>query len=133
MSASSSPLGMSNSAPPTALRWFVTIGRLLLAAVFLFAAWTKMPWVQPPPLFGMQIDSYQILGPGMVMFVARTLPWFELAVGSLLLIGRPLRFATVLASLTVAGFFGLVVRTYAAGLEINCGCFGPGNASVRRQ
>ncbi len=85
-----------------------------------------MPWVQPPPLFGMQIDSYQLLGPGAVMFVARTLPWFELILGLFLLIGWPLRIITSLASLTLLGFFSLMVRTYAAGLEINCGCFGPG-------
>jgi uncharacterized membrane protein YphA (DoxX/SURF4 family) len=126
MSAPSSSMAVTNPMPSAALRWFVTIGRLLLAGVFLFAAWTKMPWVQPAPLFGMQIDSYRVLGPDMVMLVAHILPWFELAVGLLLLIGRPLRFATVIASLTVAGFFALVVRTYAAGLEINCGCFGPG-------
>ena len=125
MTASPS-IAISNFAPPPAFRWFVLIGRLFLAAVFLAAAWSKMPWVQPPPLFGMQIDSYQLLSSGAVMFVAHTLPWFELALGLLLLVGKPLRIVTSLATLTLAGFFGLMVRTYAAGLEINCGCFGPG-------
>jgi uncharacterized protein (TIGR03382 family) len=117
---------MTTSSPSPILRSLVLVGRLLFAGVFLFAAWTKMPWVQPPPLFGMQIDSYQLLGPGAVMFVARTLPWFELILGLFLLIGWPLRIITSLASLTLLGFFSLMVRTYAAGLEINCGCFGPG-------
>ncbi|HVB98103.1 MAG TPA: MauE/DoxX family redox-associated membrane protein, partial [Candidatus Dormibacteraeota bacterium] len=26
----------------------------------------------------------------------------------------------------IAAFFGIIVRTYFAGLQINCGCFGPG-------
>jgi uncharacterized membrane protein YphA (DoxX/SURF4 family) len=100
--------------------------RLLLAAIFLFAAYTKMPWKQPAALFAMTIDSYQILPPWAVMLVAKFLPWFELALGFFLLVGWPLRFATTLATLVLVGLFSVLARTYALGLEINCGCFGPG-------
>ena len=58
--------------------------------------------------------------------VARTLPWFELAIGVLLIAGIFLRSAAVATSLLLAVFFGLMVRAYAKGMEINCGCFGPG-------
>jgi hypothetical protein len=101
-------------------------GRLLLAAIFLFAAYTKMPWKQPAALFAMTIDSYQVLPPWAVILVAKILPWLELALGFFLLVGWPLRFVTTITTLVLAGLFALLARTYALGLEINCGCFGPG-------
>ncbi|MGP8243928.1 MAG: MauE/DoxX family redox-associated membrane protein [Bryobacteraceae bacterium] len=98
--------------------------RLLLGGIFIYAAWTKLhtPW----ELFAMSIDSYQILPLRAVEFVARTLPWFELAVGILLIAGIWLRGAAIATSLLLGVFFGLMVRAYATGQQINCGCFGPG-------
>jgi hypothetical protein len=37
-----------------------------------------------------------------------------------------LRYSTLATSIMLLGFFALMVRTYSLGLEINCGCFGPG-------
>jgi putative oxidoreductase len=108
------------------LRQVLLAARLVLAGVFLYAAYTKMPWKQPAAFFAMTIDSYQLLPPWAVMLTAKLLPWVELALGFFLLIGWPLRLVSTLATLLLGGFFTLTVRTYAMGLEINCGCFGPG-------
>ncbi len=96
--------------------------RVALGAIFVYAAWTKLrtPW----ELFAMSIDSYQLLPLKAVELVARTLPWFELAVGLLLMAGFWLRSAAAATALLLAVFFGLMVRAYAKGMEINCGCFG---------
>jgi uncharacterized membrane protein YphA (DoxX/SURF4 family) len=107
-------------------RTLLLLGRLALAAVFLFAGYAKLPLRQPAMLFAFTIDSYQLLPPWAVSLVAHTLPWFELALGLLLLVGWPLRPVATLASLLLLVFFGVMVRTYARGLEIDCGCFGPG-------
>jgi len=98
--------------------------RIALGAIFVYAAWTKLrtPW----ELFAMSIDSYQLLPLKAVELVARTLPWFELAVGLLLITGFWLRSAATATALLLAVFFGLMVRAYVKGMEINCGCFGPG-------
>ena len=98
--------------------------RVLLGAIFIYAAWTKLhtPW----ELFAISFDSYQILPLRAVEFVARTLPWFELAVGVLLIAGIWLRSAAIATTLLLAVFFGLMVRAYASGQQIDCGCFGPG-------
>jgi uncharacterized membrane protein YphA (DoxX/SURF4 family) len=125
MAAASYPAVISRTSSP-ALRWIVLIGRLLLGVVFLAAAWTKMPWRQPAVLFAMTIDSYRLLPFWGVNLVARGLPWLELAIGVLLLFGRQLRIVATVASIVMLVFFSLMVRTYALGLEINCGCFGPG-------
>jgi uncharacterized membrane protein YphA (DoxX/SURF4 family) len=124
--AATSYASAASHAPSPALRWIVLIGRIALAIIFLAAAWTKMPWRQPAVLFAMTIDSYRLLPFWGVNLVARGLPWLELAIGLALLIGRGVRTVTAIASLLLLGFFSLMVRTYALGLEINCGCFGPG-------
>ena len=104
------------------LRAVALVLRIALGAVFVYAAWTKLrtPW----ELFAMSIDSYQLLPLKAVELVARTLPWFELAVGLLLVAGFWLRSAAAATALLLAVFFALMVRAYAKGMEINCGCFG---------
>jgi uncharacterized membrane protein YphA (DoxX/SURF4 family) len=100
--------------------------RLIVGGVFLYAAWTKLPFNQPWQLFAMSIDSYQVLPLTMVEMVARTLPWVELAAGLMLVAGLWLRISAPLVSAMLLVFFALMVRAYAKGMEINCGCFGPG-------
>ena len=74
----------------------------------------------------MAIDSYQVLPLRAVEWVAKTLPWVELLIGILLIAGRWMRVSATGASLMLLVFFGLMIRAYAKGMEINCGCFGPG-------
>lgn len=107
----------------TILVWTI---RFALGAVFIYAAYIKLrePWM----LFAMSIDAYQVLPQWAVLTVARTLPWFELLLGLALLTGRLPRISSVAASALLAVFFGLMVRAYARGETIDCGCFGPGEA-----
>jgi len=99
--------------------------RVALGAVFVYAAWTKLR--QPWELFAMSIDAYKVLPDWAVVVVARTLPWAELAIGVALMAGRWLRVSAGAASLLLAVFFALMVRAYAKGMQINCGCFGLGD------
>jgi hypothetical protein len=61
-----------------------------------------------------------------VEILARTLPWFELLIGVLLIVGRWLRVSTLATSGLLLVFFGLMVRAHIKGMTIDCGCFGPG-------
>lgn len=99
--------------------------RLLMAAVFIYAAYTKLK--DSYLLFAMAIDAYQLLPEWAVMWVARLLPPFELVLGLVLLTGWQLRYATVAAAGLLGFFFVLLVYTYARGLTIDCGCFGAGD------
>lgn len=74
-------------------------------------------------LFATQVDSYQLLPPRGVNLIAHTLPFAEVALGFLLLLGWRLRIWATIVSLIMLGFFAAVVRSYAMGLQINCGCF----------
>jgi uncharacterized membrane protein YphA (DoxX/SURF4 family) len=104
--------------------------RIALGAVFVYAAWTKLrePW----ELFAMSIDAYKVLPYWAVLVVARTLPWAEMLIGLALMAGRWLRVSAAAASLLLLVFFGLMVRAYAKGMQIDCGCFGLGDAISTR-
>jgi uncharacterized membrane protein YphA (DoxX/SURF4 family) len=135
MNAIAEPMTTPRASRGEWVRILVTVGRLALAAVFLFAAYAKMrPQVSMPwsatsvetslSMFAMQVDSYQMLTPSQVIRVAHFLPPFELFLGLWLLSGVALRFSSLVTTLVLTGFFSLMVRTYALGLSINCGCFG---------
>src|SRR5258707_9834354 len=95
--------------------------RIALGAIFVYAAWTKLkdPWA----LFAMAIDSYQALPAWAVEWLARTLPWVELVIGALLILGRWKRISTAATPLLLLVFFSFIVRARMKGIEINCGCF----------
>jgi len=123
---------MMQSAPFNYRRLIIWVGRLVIAAIFTYAGLAKLiRWdLHPRPpmgiatsLFALQIDSYQMLPPWVVLEVARVLPWAEIAVGLLLLIGWRLRIWATLVTLIIGGFFVAVLRAYALHLDINCGCF----------
>jgi uncharacterized membrane protein YphA (DoxX/SURF4 family) len=84
-----------------------------------------MPWIS----FAAQIQAYKLswLSDEAVIFIARTLPWFEFILGVLLLIGVQLRWVGAAASLLLVFFFAALVRSYALGMNIDCGCFGTGD------
>jgi uncharacterized membrane protein YphA (DoxX/SURF4 family) len=123
---------MMQSSPFNLRRAIIWIGRFLLAGIFIYAGYAKivLPTMHPrPPIgvalsfFALQVDSYQILPSWGVKFVAHTLPFAEVALGLLLLIGWRFRIWATIVTLIMLGFFAAVVRSYALGLQINCGCF----------
>lgn len=100
--------------------------RVVLGAVFVYAAYTKLrqPWL----VFALSIDSYQLLPEWAVLTIARTLPWCELGLGLLLFSGLWLRYSAPAAASLLAVFFAVMIASYARGLGIDCGCFGVGEA-----
>jgi putative oxidoreductase len=128
---------MSETAPTSFGRIFLLLGRVGLATVFLVAAYAKlkpqagMQWSPASvktslAMFAMQVDSYQMLPVNAVNFVAHALPPFELFLGLWLFSGIVLRFSSLVTTLLLGGFFAVMLRTFALGLEVSCGCFGPG-------
>lgn len=128
---------MSESTSTQRGRVLLVLGRLVLAGIFLFASYAKlkpqghMAWSPASvrvslALFAMQVDSYQLLPTDIANLVAHLLPPFELLLGLWLLSGLALRLSSIVTALLLGGFFAVMVRSYMAGLEINCGCFGPG-------
>jgi uncharacterized membrane protein YphA (DoxX/SURF4 family) len=106
------------------IRWLRLVLRFTLAGVFLYAAWTKLrqPWL----MFALSIDAYQLLPEWAVLTTARVLPWLELAIGLLLLVGIWLRYVSILAAAILGVFFAIMLLSFGKGMGIDCGCFGVG-------
>jgi len=106
------------------LRGILLALRIILGAVFVYGGYVKLqaPWA----LFGMAIDSYHLVPLRYIEPLARTVPWFEVALGLLLIFGRFMRISTAALSLTLTIFFAAMLHAFLNHQEINCGCFGPG-------
>jgi uncharacterized membrane protein YphA (DoxX/SURF4 family) len=98
--------------------------RVLIGAVFIYAAYTKLrqSWL----LLALSIDSFQMLPEWAVFALARTLPWFELVLGVVLIAGIWLRHVSIVAAAILGLFFTVMVVSYFRGTGIDCGCFGVG-------
>lgn len=102
-----------------------TLARLGLAAVWLVSGAIK---AADPMQTWAAVHAYQVLPPAAVELVAAVLPWFELALGVLLLIGLGVRHIGAVSGLVLLAFMAGVTQAWARGLSIDCGCFGGGGA-----
>ena len=102
----------------------LTAARIALGVIFTYAAFLKvsMSWLT----FAASIDAYQLLPDWAVTPLAQLLPWFELALGLLLVSGFAVRWTGTAVTLLLGGFFTAMVQAHMKGLDIDCGCFGPG-------
>ena len=129
---------MMQSSPWNLRRAVIWIGRLLLGGIFIYAGYSKifLPNTNFWPLFILkfsitmnishfadQVAAFKMLPPWGVQFVANTLPFAEIILGLLLLIGWRLRIWAPVLTVIMLGFFGVVLRAYLLHMDINCGCF----------
>jgi uncharacterized membrane protein YphA (DoxX/SURF4 family) len=136
--AGSDRRSMMQSSPLTARRAVIWIGRLVLGTIFIYAGYSKLfyPNTNLWPFFVLkfsiavnitnfarQVDAFQLLSPAGVSFVAHTLPFAEIILGALVVIGWRLRIWATLLTAIMLGFFAVVLRAYLLHMDINCGCF----------
>ena len=130
---------MLQSAPFHYRRIIIWIGRLVLGAIFVYAGIAKLtmpnthlwPWFilrfsisTNLTMFQQQVESYKMLSPESAGLLAHTLPFVEILVGLMLLIGWRLKIWATVVTLIMIGFLGVVTRAYLLHMDINCGCFG---------
>ena len=101
--------------------WGYWTSRIILGAVFIFAATSK---ISSPQEFADSIAAYKILPFPAINLLALGLPLFEVVCGFLVLTGFFLRIGLlgVLGSLAV--FISALITVLIRGLSIDCGCFG---------
>jgi len=129
---------MMQSSPLNFRRAVIWMGRLLLGGIFIYAGYSKMflPNTNLWPYFilkfsislnlsnfATQVEAFKMLPPWGVQFVAHTLPFTEIVLGLLVLIGWRLRLWASLLTAIMFGFFFVVLRAYLLHMNINCGCF----------
>jgi uncharacterized membrane protein YphA (DoxX/SURF4 family) len=111
-------------------RALLLAGRLVLGGIFVYAAYAKLHFGGAWHLrdyhffFAMAINSYNMLPLAVVQWMARILPWLELALGTLLILGVGLRWVSSAITVLLLVFMAALTRAAMLGLEINCGCFG---------
>jgi uncharacterized membrane protein YphA (DoxX/SURF4 family) len=99
------------------------LARVVLAAVWLISGGLKA--VDPHQTY-LAVSAYDVLPAGAVGVVAAALPFVEIALGVLLLVGFGTRPAAVASALLLLAFIAGVAQAWARGLSIDCGCFGGG-------
>ncbi|MDX9910236.1 MAG: MauE/DoxX family redox-associated membrane protein [Phycisphaerales bacterium] len=119
---------MSTSAPTAARRVPGPIEstamlalRVLLAALFGFAAWVKL---RDPQYFLTSVKGFRLIPEIMQVQVTYLVPWIEAACAVLLLLGLWTRAAAVVLSLAIVGFIAGLFEVVQAGRSVECGCFG---------
>ena len=69
------------------------------------------------------IYNYRMVPAGLVNALALVLPWIEVVVGILLIVGAWRREAALVATLLLLVFLGAIGWNLARGHAIDCGCF----------
>ena len=74
----------------------------------------------------MAVRSYELLPIPVANFLGLTLPFFEVVIGLLLIVGAATRVVAALGGFTMFIFIIAIAQAWARGLNIDCGCFGGG-------
>ena len=99
--------------------------RLILGVVLIIAGAVKIP---NPQLSSRAVQAYEILPYDLAGTVGIVLPYIEVFVGVLLVLGIFTRFAAIISTLLMIAFVIGISQAWARGLQIDCGCFGGGGA-----
>jgi uncharacterized membrane protein YphA (DoxX/SURF4 family) len=117
------------AAPPAGGRWAAIqpwlslVVRLAMAAILVFAA---IPKLQDIDQSVRAVRAYRLLPEAVVPFVGTALPFLELVLAALLLVGVFTRLAAFIWLGMMAAFLVGVIWVWAKGYSIDCGCFGGG-------
>ncbi|WP_392541952.1 MauE/DoxX family redox-associated membrane protein [Oryzobacter telluris] len=99
------------------------LARLFLGAVLVYAGAVK---IGHPVTAQRAVQAYEVLPTGLANTVGLALPWVEVVLGVLLLLGLFTRPVAVVSTLLMAAFVVGIAQAWARGLTIDCGCFGGG-------
>jgi uncharacterized membrane protein YphA (DoxX/SURF4 family) len=105
--------------------WIGLISRLILGGVLFAAGYLK---VGSPDKSQMAVRAYELLPISVANFLGLVLPFFEIAVGLLLILGAGTRIVAALGGFTMFIFIIAIGQAWARGLNIDCGCFGGGGS-----
>ncbi|SMD27188.1 Methylamine utilisation protein MauE [Kibdelosporangium aridum] len=99
------------------------MARLGLAAVWFVSGAIKAADLNQAYI---AVQAYDLLPHGVVSVVAAAVPFLEIALGVLLLLGLGTRLVAVLSVVVLVAFIIAISQAWARGLTIDCGCFGGG-------
>jgi uncharacterized membrane protein YphA (DoxX/SURF4 family) len=97
--------------------------RLGLAAVWLVAGASK---VGDLAASGRAVNAYRLMPYDVAKVIGAALPFVEIALGLLLLLGVATRLSAAVSAALLLVFIAGIASAWARGLAIDCGCFGQG-------
>lgn len=116
------------TAPDTVSRadwkpWVGLVARLILGITYLVSGALKVVNI---PEAQLATRAFKILPYDLANLWGAFMPFAEIALGVLLVLGLFTRWTAVLGSLLMIAFLIGIISAWARGLSINCGCFGGG-------
>lgn len=103
--------------------WIGFVFRVVLGGVLLVAGLLKYQHLDKSQ---MAVRAYELLPIALANFLGIVLPYLEIAIGILLIIGAAVRVSAVISGLLMFAFSIGIAQAWARGLSIDCGCFGGG-------
>ncbi len=103
--------------------WLTLLARLILGGVLIVAGALKIGNLQKS---AMSVRAYEMLPIWLANFFGYALPWVEIGIGALFILGVTVRIMGALGALIMLGFIIAIAQAWARGLSIDCGCFGGG-------
>jgi len=103
--------------------WFALVARLILGGVLFAAGYLKYQHLDKSQ---MAVRAYELLPITFANFLGVVLPFVEIAVGILLILGAAIRVSSFVGGFLMAMFIIGISQAWARGLSIDCGCFGGG-------
>jgi uncharacterized membrane protein YphA (DoxX/SURF4 family) len=105
--------------------WLTLLARLILGGVLIAAGALKVGNLQKS---AMAVRAYELLPVWMANLFGYVLPWIEIGIGLLLVLGALVKINGLLGALIMLAFIIAIAQAWARGLSIDCGCFGDGGA-----
>ncbi len=103
--------------------WIGLVARLILGGVLLAAGYLKFDELDKSQ---MAVRAYEMLPISLANFIGIVLPFAEIFMGILLILGAGIRLMGILSALLMLVFVIGISQAWARGLSIDCGCFGGG-------
>jgi uncharacterized membrane protein YphA (DoxX/SURF4 family) len=106
--------------------WVSLTARLALAGVW---AWAGLAKIADPDVALRAVRAYDLFPESLVKPIAWGLPFVELGLAVLLLVGLACRPAAWVSAVLFVAFIVMIGSAWARGLSIDCGCFGGGGVT----
>ena len=100
-----------------------TVARLFLGVVLIYAGAAK---VGKPLTSERAVQAYELFPSDIASWIGLALPFVEIALGVLLVLGLFTRPVAIASTLLMVAFVIGISQAWARGLTIDCGCFGGG-------
>lgn len=99
------------------------LARLVLGGTLLVAGGLK---VGNPLGSARAVQAYDVMPFELARYLGYALPWLEVVIGLLLILGLFTRISATVGTLLMVAFVIGISQAWARGLTIDCGCFGGG-------